>query len=40
MKKGYAQKLVDEQLEKVGKLVRYDLLQGKDWEQQDPNALH
>ena len=36
MKQGYDQKLVDEQLEKVDKLVRDDLLQEKDQEQQDP----
>ena len=35
-KKGYDQKLADEQLEKVDKLARDDLLQEKDQEQQDP----
>ena len=35
MKQGYDQKLVDEQLEKVDKLVRDDLLQERDQERQD-----
>ena len=39
MKQGYDQKLVDEQLEKVGKLVRDDLLQEKYREQQDPKPI-
>ena len=39
MKQGYDQKLVDEQLEKVDKLVRDDLLQEKDQEQQDPKGI-
>ena len=39
MKQGYDQKLVDEQLEKVDKLVRDDLLQEKDQEQQDPKRI-
>ena len=36
MKQAYVQKLVDEQIEKVDKLVRDDLLQEKDKKQQDP----
>ena len=36
---GYDQALVDKQLEKVDKLVRDDLLQGKDQEQQDPKCI-
>ena len=36
LKQGYDQELVDEQLEKVDKLVRDDPLQEKDQEQQDP----
>ena len=39
MKQDYDQKLVDEQLEKVDKLVRDDLLQEKDQEQQDPKRI-
>ena len=39
MEQGYDQKLVDEQLEKVDKLVRDDLLQEKDQEQQDPKRI-
>ena len=39
MKQGYDQKLVDEHLEKVDKLVRDDLLQEKDQEQQDPKRI-
>ena len=39
MKQGYDQKLVDEQLEKVEKFVRDDLLQEKDQEQQDPKRI-
>ena len=39
MKQGNAQKFVDEQLEKVDKLVRDDLLQEKDQEQQDPKPI-
>ena len=39
LKQGYDQKLVDEQLEKVDKLVRDDLLQEKDQEQQDPKRI-
>ena len=39
MKQGYDQKLVDEHLEKVDKLVRDDLLQEKDQEQQDPKGI-
>ena len=35
LKQGYDQKLVDEQLEKVDKLVRDDLLQERDQERQD-----
>ena len=33
------QKLVDEQLEKVDRLLRDSLLQEKDWEQQDPKRV-
>ena len=36
LKQGYDQRLVDEQLEEVNKLVRDNLLQEKDQEQQDP----
>ena len=39
MKQGYDQELVDEQLEKVDKLVRDDPLQEKDQEQQDPKRI-
>ena len=39
MKQGYDQKVVDEQLEKVDKLVRDDLLQEEDQEQQDPKGI-
>ena len=39
LKQGYDQKLVDEQLEKVDKLVRDDLLQEKDQEQQYPKRI-
>ena len=39
LKQGYPQKLVDEQLEKVDKLVRDALLQEKDQEQQDPKRI-
>ena len=39
MKQGCDQRLVDEQLEKFDKLVRDDLLQGKDQEQQDPKRI-
>ena len=39
MTQGYDQKLVDEQLEKVHKLVRDDLLHEKDQEQQDPKPI-
>ena len=39
LKQGYDQKLVDEQLEKVDKLVRDDLLLEKDQEQQDPKSI-
>ena len=39
LKQGYGKKLVDEQLEKVDKLVRDDLLQEKDQEQQDPKRI-
>ena len=39
MKQGYDKKLVDEQLEKVDKLVRDNLLQEKDQEQQDPKRI-
>ena len=35
----YSQTLVDEQLEKVDKLVRDDLLQERDQEQQDPKRI-
>ena len=38
MKQGYDEKLVDDQLEKVDKLVRDDLLQEKQ-EQQDPKRI-
>ena len=37
LEQGFNQNLVsNEQLEKVDKLVRDDLLQDQDWEQQDP----
>ena len=36
---GYDQKLADEQLEKTDKLVRDNLLQEKDQEQQDPKRI-
>ena len=39
MRQGYAQKLVDEQLEKFDKLSRDDLLQEKDQEQQDSKRI-
>ena len=39
MKQDYDQKLVDEQLEKVDKLVRGDIPQEKDQEQQDPKRI-
>ena len=39
MKQGHDQKLVNEQFEKVDKLVRDDLLQEKDQEQQDPKRI-
>ena len=39
LKQGDNQKLVDEQLEKVDELVRDDLLQEKDQEQQDPKRI-
>ena len=39
LKQGYDQKLVDQQLEKVVKLVRDDLLKEKDREQQDPKRI-
>ena len=39
LKQGYDQKLVDEQLEKVDKLVRDNLLQVKDQGQQDPKRI-
>ena len=39
LKQGYHQKLVNEQLEKVDKLVRDDLLKEKDQEQQDPKCI-
>ena len=39
LKQGYDQKLVDEQLEEVDKLVRDDLLQEKDQQQQDPKQI-
>ena len=39
MKQGYDYKLVDEQLEKVDMLVRDDLLQEIDQEQQDPKGI-
>ena len=39
MEQGYDQKLVDEQLREVDKLVRGDLLQEKDQEQQDPKRI-
>ena len=38
-KQDYDQKLVDEQLEKVDKLVRGDIPQEKDQEQQDPKRI-
>ena len=39
MTQGYDQKLADEQLEKTDKLVRDNLLQEKDQEQQDPKRI-
>ena len=39
MKQGYYQKLVDEQLEKLDKLARDNLLQEKDREQQDQKCI-
>ena len=39
MEQGYDQKLVDEQLREIDKLVRGDLLQEKDQEQQDPKRI-
>ena len=39
LKQGYDQKLFDEQLEEIDKLVRDDLLQKKDKEQQDPKCI-
>ena len=39
IKLGYDQKLVDEQLKKVDKLVRDDLLQEKDRKQQDSKSI-
>ena len=39
LKQAYDQKLADEQLEEVVKLVRDDLLQEKDQEQQDPKRI-
>ena len=39
LKQGYDEKLVDEQLKRVDKLVRDDLLQEKDQEQQDPKGI-
>ena len=39
LKRGYDRKLDDERLEKVNKLVRDDLLQEKDREQQDPKRI-
>ena len=39
LKRGYDQNLIDEQLEKVDKLVRDDLLQEKDQDQQDPKHI-
>ena len=39
LKQGYDQKLIDKQLEKVDKLVRDDLQQEKDQEQQDPKRI-
>ena len=39
LKKGYDQKRVDKQLEKVDKLVRDHLLQQKDREQQEPKRI-
>ena len=39
LKQGYDQKLVDEQLKKVDKLVRGNPLQEKDQEQQDPKLI-
>ena len=38
LKQGYDQELVDEQLEKVDKLLRDDLIQEEDQEQQDPET--
>ena len=39
LKQGYDQKLFHEQLEKIDKLVRDDLLQKKDKEQEDPKRI-
>ena len=39
MEQGHDQKPVDEQLREVDKLVRGDLLQEKDQEQQDPKRI-
>ena len=39
LEQGYDQKLVDEQLEKIDKLVRDNLLQQKDQEQQNPKHI-
>ena len=36
---GHDQNFVDEELEKVDKLLRHDLLQEKDQEQQDPKPI-
>ena len=39
LKQGYKQKLVDDQLEKIDELVRNNLLQEKDQEQQDSKCI-
>ena len=39
MKQGYEQKLVDDQLEKVDELIRDNLLEEKDQEQQDSKCI-
>ena len=39
LKQSYDQKLTDEQLEKVDRLARDDVLQEKDQEQQDPKRI-
>ena len=39
MRRGYDQQLVDEQSQKVDKLVRDDLLEEKDRERQDPKGI-